>query len=267
MGIYANTSPCIPYLTPADLLGCCKVAGDNLTETDPRLLDAIEDASLIVYYLTGRQFDGTCTRVVRPCLDCSPHISITSNYTTSDSFGCSCSVCVPNQVNLGYWPVTELNSVRENGVTLSGANLTGVYHMDEYRYLVKDDGTPFSGGSSFALTGGPHDTDAGDDQFVVEVSVEVGLPVPRLIERATRALACELVTACLDLPCKLPERVTSVARSGITMQVSSATDLLTNGRTGIYEVDLAISTFNPSKMQSPSFFWSGQTRNGRTVNT
>jgi hypothetical protein len=143
-----------------------------------------------------------------------------------------------------------------------------VYHIDEFRYLVKDDGSDFDMDSNpYALSGGVHDTNTGDDSYVFEVSVQIGLPVPRLITRATRALACELISESLDLPCKLPERVTGVTRSGITMQVASATDLLTNGRTGIYEVDLAIKTFNPTNMQSPSFFWSGQTPHGRKVNT
>ena len=251
--MFADYAPCVPYVTAEEVLLCCKAAEGAMTEDDVRLLDAIDDASLILYYLTGRQFDGTCQRTVRPCL----------------TSGCvPCDGCEPHQIDIGLWPVTGLISVRENGVTLVGDDLTGVYHVDEYRYLVKDDGDSFPSSSSIhAITGGPHDTDNGFDRFVFEVTVEVGLPIPRLLTRAARALACELVTSCLGLPCKLPERVTSVSRSGISMDVMSATDLLRDGRTGIYEVDLAIQVFNPLKLQSPSFIWSGQRRYGRRVDT
>jgi hypothetical protein len=51
------------------------------------------------------------------------------------------------------------------------------------------------------------------------------------------------------------------------MDVVNPQDLLINGRTGIYQVDLAIAVLNPSKIQSPSFFWSGQQRYGRRVDT
>lgn len=253
MAEYTDHFACVLYVTPEELLACCKVANDNFEDDDPRLLDAIEDASLVLYYLTGRQFGGTCQTTVRPCVPCA-------------SCECSCGSCKPNQVNLGLWPVTDLISIRTEGETLSGAELAAAYHVDNYRYLVRNDGDRFPhGGNPYAIAGGAHDNDV--DGYVFEVTVAHGLAVPRLLTRAARALACQFATACLDLPCKLPERVTSVSRQGVSMDVASAEDLLRDGRTGIYEVDLAIRVFNPSGLQSPSFVWSGQTPAGRRVNT
>lgn len=257
MGEFVDLYQCVPYVTPTELLTCCSAAQDaGLGPDSPQLLDAIEDASLIMYYLTGRQFGGTCQATVRPCVPCFDCV-------------CSCGSCKPQQVNLGLWPVTELISVRAGGETVTGGGLTGVYHIDEYRYLVRDDGDVFPhGGSTYALAGGPHDTDAsGVDNFVFEVTVNYGMPIPRLLTRATRAMANQLVNRCLDKPCALPERVTSVSRQGVSMTVASAEDLLKDGRTGIYEVDLAIQVFNPKKLQSPSFVWSGQIAHVRRVNT
>lgn len=242
---------CVPYITEEELLTCCKVAAEHLAEGDPRLGDAIEDASMVVYYLTGRQFGGTCETTVRPCLgsDCLP-----------------CGSCKPNAIDLGLWPITEVTSIRVNGETLTGSEITDTYHVDSYRYLVRNDGDTFPFSSNpYAIAGSAEDNE--DDGYVFEVTVEHGLEIPRLVARATRALACQLVEYCLDLPCQLPDRVTNIARQGVSMDIKSAEDIVRDGTTGIYEVDLAIKVLNPSRLQSPSFFWSGQQRVGRRVNT
>lgn len=237
-----------PYVTPAEVIACCPAAAD-LAEDDDGLLDAIDDASLVVFYLTGKQFYGTCTATTRPgCL----------------SGPCTCG-CNPNQVELGFWPVTSLISVRYDGTLYTGSDLTDTFHVNDYHYLARNDGEPFLTGNQWAVAGGEYD-DA-DHGHVFEVVLEHGLTVPRLIKRATKALACQWALACAGASeCKLPERVTSVARRGVTMDVASVSDVLRDGKTGIYEVDLAIQVFNPSKLQSPSFIWSAQgNRSGRRV--
>lgn len=254
MAEFTDNVACGPFVTPEEVMGCCKIASDNLTIDDPRLLDAIEDATTIIYYLTGRQFGGTCTTTVRPC---NPWCC-----------NCTCGSCKPNEINLGVWPVTAVTSVRIDGTTLTGSDITDTFHVDEWRYLVRNDGNIFPhANSAFAIAGSAEDVSDFQNEFVFEVTVEHGMTVPRLITRATRAMACQLVSFCLDLPCKLPERVTSVSRQGVSMNVSSTEDFLTKGRTGIYEVDLALATFNPNHLQSSSFMWSGQQSLGRRVNT
>lgn len=240
--LYCTT---FPYITAEELRTCCKDAAD-LDEDDPRLLDAIDDASLVLYYLTGKQFSGTCTATVRPpCL----------------SGGCHCG-CTPNQINLGLWPVTDLTSVRYEGVTYTGSALTDEFHILGHRYLARKDGESFRTGNQWAVSGGEFDTL--DDGYVFEVEIEYGLTGPRLLTRAARALACQFViVCCTDKPCKLPDRVTSITRSNISMEIGSVMELLEKGRTGIFEVDLAISVFNPKRLQSPSFLWMPNKEYGR----
>lgn len=240
-----------PYIDAEEFIGssCCKEANE-LDVEDERVLDAIDDASIIIYYLTGKQFGGTCTGRVRPpCL----------------SGFCHCG-CTPNQIELGFWPVTELTSIRYQGETLEGADLAD-FQINEFHYLARKDGEPFLSGNQFAPAGGTHDNE--DDGYVFEVTFEYGLTVPRLIKRATKALACELLKGCgcLAGPCKLPEKVTNITRSGLSMTVTSAADLLEKGRTGIYEVDMAIKVFNPIGMQSPSFIFQPQKDYGRRIGT
>jgi hypothetical protein len=224
-----------------------------MEEDDPILLDAIEDASTVLYYLTGRQFAGTRQATVRPpCL----------------AGACACG-CTPAQVELGYWPVTDLISVRYQGVTYTGTDLTDTFHVNDWHYLARNDGDAFEPSNAWAIAEGEYDTLA--DGYVFEVTLEYGLKIPRLLTRATRSLACHWISQnCGGStgPCKLPQRTTQISRSGISMDIASATDMLRSGQTGIYEVDLAVHVFNPSKLQSPSFIWSAQgSRTGRKINT
>jgi hypothetical protein len=238
-----------PYVTPEELISCCSEA-EGMGEDDPRITDAIDDASLVLYYLTGKQFSGTCRRTVRPgCL----------------SGFCSCG-CGPNQVNIGLWPVTNLVSVRYDGTLYTEAEADALFHVNEYHYLARNDGEAFLTGNQWAIAGGEEDTE--DNGNVFEVTVDYGLSVPRLLTRAARALACQFVNACCGGDgCKLPERVTSIVRVGVTQEIASVVDLLEKGRTGVYEVDLAIKVFNPSNLQSPSFVWSPDRPGGRRINT
>lgn len=222
-----------------------------MDSNDPRVLDAIEDASTVLFYLTGKQFAGTCQSTVRPpCL--------------SGQCGCGCT---PFQVDLGLWPITDLISVRYDGTVYTGANLTNAFHVNDWHYLARNDGEAFLSGNQWAVAGSTQDNV--DNGHTFEVTVAHGIKVPRLLTRATRALACNWIAQCCGSsgPCKLPTRTTSVSRSGISIDIASAADLLEKGRTGIYEVDLAISVFNPSKLQSPSFFWSANREHSRQIGT
>lgn len=229
-----------PYITPEELTARCAAAADFAVD-DEDLLEAIEDASTVLYYLTGRQFHGTRQATVRP----GCHAGC----------GCGCSI---HQINLGLWPVTELISIRYEGTVYTGTDITDTFHLNNRRFLARNDGDRLLTGNQWAVGGGAYDTE--DDGHVFEVTFDHGMQIPSLLKRATRALACEWVSQLAGMggTCKLPERVTTVTRSGITMDVASAIDMLREGKTGIYQVDLAIQTFNPSKLQSPSFVWSGQ---------
>lgn len=226
-----------PYLTLEEFLARCPVASDASVD-DEEVINAVQDASLILFYLTGRQFNGSTNTTVRP----DP----------------SCDSCPPNSLNLGLWPVTEIVAVREEGVDMDPDD----YHIDEYKYIVKNNGEPFPhNGNQWAETGDVT-YDTATYGHVFEVTVTHGLTPPPLLKRATAALACSLYADSVhdSDSCALPERVTSVTRAGISMEITDFTSLLTQGSTGIYAVDLAVKVLNPSKLQSPSFVWTPDLR-------
>lgn len=245
MASFNDPMPCGPFTTPENLLLCCNIAQElGMTETDPRLLDAIADASLMLYYWTGRQF-GTCTSTLRVCRTCDCQM-----------LACCCGV---NSIDLGLWPILSLDRVRMDGEDQPLED----FHIDEWHYLVRSGpqvAWPVCS-NLWAETGGPYDDAA--HKYVFEVDVTYGIEVPAILERATRMLACELLNDACAGQCKLPERVTSVSRRGLSIEVASSQDLLQDKMTGIYAVDLAIATLNPGKMQSPSFVWTPQLERNR----
>jgi hypothetical protein len=241
MAEYNNHLPCAPMVTGAEVISCCQKAIDNgFTATSPEVLDAIEDASSLLYFLTGRQFGGTCSQTIRPCVTCES--------------GCSNCCCGVRGIDLGLWPVTEIVRVRMDGVDQPVAD----YHIDEWHYLVPNDREQLfpNCNNMNSVAGDANDNELEGNKFVFEIEVNYGMAVPRMMTRAARDLACELLSGCPTATCDLPDLVTSVNRRGITVDTINPLDMLTEGRTGIYSCDIAIMTYNPSKLQSPSFVWS-----------
>jgi hypothetical protein len=85
--------------------------------------------------------------------------------------------------------------------------------------------------------------DSGEHTFFV--TYQQGQAVPQPLLRAAGELACEYAKACLGLPCRLPSRVTSIARQGVTITASDIDALLDRGLTGITTVDQLIRSYNP----------------------
>jgi hypothetical protein len=86
----------------------------------------------------------------------------------------------------------------------------------------------------------------------ITVDYTYGSPPPLDIQRAINQLAQQfaLAEACDWDNCKLPERVTSVTREGISYTLIDPQDFLENGRTGLYFVDLVIKTYVGTKARS-----------------
>lgn len=87
----------------------------------------------------------------------------------------------------------------------------------------------------------------------VDVRYTYGSKPPTEIEYAIEVLGGEMQKAMdLDESCRLPQRVTSVTRNGMSMTVLDSQDFLDDGRTGIEEVDSALARFNPGKAKRPA---------------
>jgi len=79
----------------------------------------------------------------------------------------------------------------------------------------------------------------------VDVTYRHGRSEPPLaVQQAISTLAGEFQLASSGEPCKLPERVTSVTRQGVSWTMLDPQDFLADGRTGLYEVDSVLAAYN-----------------------
>lgn len=232
------------------------------------LKDAAETmASDLLNSWTGGLY-GSCAETIRPCREVRPPSNRALHEfretTTGDrlpwnpvmvdgswySIGCGscgnrCGCDGPATLSLP-WPVESITSVTIDGILLSA----DAYRVDRKRLLVRTDGGGWPATQNMAAAPGEPDT------FVIEYMH--GIPVPVGGQIAAGILAMELGKAlCDDNTCRLPERVQTVTRQGVTVAMLDSFEGIESGRTGIWTVDswVASVTEGPrrSTVMSPDY--------------
>lgn len=264
-----GVGPCEVYQISLD---CCLTPSGTLP--DPCLLDgvpvdqAVIDnaklvASQVLWAITGRQF-GLCTATIRPCRPCDNECCLPSfTEYAFDGYGygtypyypfhqadgtwvnlscncvdnCSCkNIC---EVRLPY-PVCTVDEVKVDGVVLPGS----FYKVLDFERLVLSS-------SATGITCWPNCNDLTKPDTEVgtwSVTVTYGRPVPELVLLGAAEMACEIIKNCAGKPCRLPQRISSVTRQGVSVSFLDSMDFLDKGLTGLYFVDLAARTYNPRRL-------------------
>lgn len=261
-----QTAPCdwplvFPCSTPENP-GVC----EHLENLAPSGRAAIELAATeYLWNWTGRRL-GTCEVTLRPCRsDCT---SGQSTFWGASGVGsgvvgtiggspwtpvllrgewinigcgfcgdnCSCST-VSSLVLPG--PVDSIVSVQIGLDTVPAS----AYRVDDYRFLVRQDGGIWPTCQDMGLPLGQEGTWA--------VTYVRGVAVPSGGQIAAGELACQLArAACADKSCGLPSRVQTITRQGVTVAVLDAFDDIDTGHTGIWLIDswVASVTRQPQSM-------------------
>lgn len=231
------------------------------TYTETVRSNAIAWSSYIMKSLTGNRFS-LCSVTVRPCYQrCDRRTYETFGVWMDSPYGQGGS-WVPFQDFNGEWrncgggcfgicccgascevwlpgPIGEITEVRiDNAVVPASA-----YRVDNRELLVRQDGNCWPECANLNVA-----ADSTDNTFVVTYTR--GETVPRAGEIAAGILAGEFAKACVGAACAIPERVTSVSRSGVQFQLVSPTDEFNDGLTGITEVDRFIRAANPYKLKA-----------------
>lgn len=219
---------------------------------------AVSMATRTLWALSGRRF-GACPVTIRPCRrDCYDTwpwgwsewggSSTLDRWVWSDyrywvplgcggsgcSGGCSCTE-LSETVLPG--PVSRIVSVKLDGAPM----VTGSYRLDNNRLLVRTDGQRWP----FCQDLSKEDTESG----TWSVTALIGEDVPDSGALAMGELACEIVKAGQGQDCRLPPGVTSIVRQGITIQYPDVGQLLKDGRTGLYLVDMFLAAENPTGLR------------------
>lgn len=214
---------------------------------------AVLSASQLMWALTGRQF-GVCSATIRPCRkSCNPCPDLPEFGVGPNGYGpaliggswynippcacqdsCSCTtVC---SVPLPF-PACSVTEVLIDGDVVPASG----YRIDEFNSLVRVGSECWPTCQNLTLP----DTEEG----TWSVTVEYGRQVPELLLRATSEIAVELIKGCVGQPCKLPQRLQSVTRQGVTISFIDPQEFMRNGRTGFYLADMAIQAYNPRGLQ------------------
>jgi hypothetical protein len=231
----------------------------SLNGLDVALAELIEEAAVsYLWNWTKKQF-GTCEISLRPCKEqCLQQwttyrgrAGTNGNLPWTEggmgplnpalirgvwwNLGCSGS-CDTDQCSCTYVPTVNLpgpvDSVTE--VWIDGVQLDAdAYRVDNHSKLIRVDGGDWPACQD--MLSDP--TVPGTDSFMVVF--DQGVPVPAGGQIAAGILACEMAkAACRDNSCKLPQRLQSITRQGVTMTVlDSFSDLYEHGATGLWLVD------------------------------
>lgn len=274
----AASGPCRTW----PLEGDCGCLPPDASTWDRTMLHSVEVATEILWRLTGGQF-GLCREVVRPCTGgcakparsgadgrMSPQI-INGQWVNMvcgcprASDDCSCgaapsSLYLPGPV---YWEDPRLGHDDPDRyklhVYIDGEHLPpGSYWMYGSNQLIRTDGGTWPACQDLTV--------APDQPGAFSVVYWRGTPVPPGGKRAVALLACEIWKACAKGPdsCALPRRVQTVQREGITYTMLDPMDFLSEGRTGLTEVDMWLAAVNPAKLHSPSAVLSPDMRRHRS---
>lgn len=221
---------------------------------------AITYATAVMWAATGRRF-GLCEVTTRPCGNdrrCGECGSWTVGYGgwmrpyildglwRNCLCACECT-CKPHcQITLPG-PVDHITQVLIDGVILAPSS----YRVDDNQYLVRTDGDCWPRCQDYNV-----DVPA---EGTLQVTYGRGDPIPQAVLDAAAIIACEYGKLCAGGDCRLPGRLTSIARQGVNATFTDIDTLLQRGLTGIPEVDQVIVAYNPYALKARPFFHSFDT--------
>jgi len=255
---------CAPWATPEDVCSPCNdYVFDQLV-----LTDMLQVASDLLYQMSGEQFSGVCSDTVRPCGrrlrdDRPAYHGVPYNWSNSwqwweqswgwcrcnrptqrNGAGCGCNG--PSEITLGAEPITHIDQVKIDGVVLDPSS----YRIDDERWLVR---LPDVGSTQPQTWPCCQRMDLpATEEGTFEVSFQYGRAPTAAGVHAAAVLGCELALLCdpeTAGQCRLPQRVTSLTRQGISEVMLDPFDFLDNGRTGLIEIDLFLHAENPNRLQ------------------
>ncbi|MCM6774980.1 hypothetical protein NDR87_26405 [Nocardia sp. CDC159] len=223
-----------------------------------RMQYAADCAVFVLWALTGRQF-GVCPVLARPCPipDADPLLGYvpigpgSSGYYGSPGWfpvweggawrniSCGC----PDRCSRTGMAVVHLpGPVRTvDAVTIAGGALADTEWALEGDYLYRTGGAQWPRQNLRAPLGEPG---------TWSVAYQRGYPPPPGAQTHVGQLALEFFNACSGGKCRLPKRVQTVARQGVSMQMIDPNDLFGAGLTGIDTIDLWIRAINPARLQA-----------------
>lgn len=234
---------CTPWAAPDD------VPAGNEDVPDELLLIGLQVSSDVLYQLTGRRWAGVCTDLVRPtacgCVSRAgwwlppgvhaPSVPMGGVDRLGALCGCGCSGV--SEVKLPGYPVRTITEVVIDGQVVAPDQ----YRVDQRRKLVCQATTGRSAWPCCQRL----DLPAGEPgTWSVEYEFGQAPPIGGVTSAASLGLQLALAIAppAFAGRCRLPKRVTSITRQGVTVAILDPLSLFKDGLTGLPEVDLWVAS-------------------------
>lgn len=218
-------------------------AADTIDPAGPYTESAVQFASLVLYKLTAEKYTGVGTTTEVYTSDASLSSAPSSALIDGRFYAAPRFTDVAHRnLRLRQTPVRSVQSVRYFGRELDPSE----YSLRNNAYIVRTNGIPW----------------VFDPVHELEVTYTHGTPPPAAGKRAAIRLANELILSDMGSPvCALPERVQSVNRQGVSYTTVPPEEFISNGKVGIYEIDLFLASVNPQKAKKrPRVFAPGSVR-------
>lgn len=211
--------PCEPWAQWSDVMNLCV---DAATSTALAALPAsrqeyvLDVATWVLWSLDGRRYPGICTSTIRICRSC-----------LVCGYGSWCVCGVRDSIDLGSrYPTFAVWDVIIDGVELDPS----AYSLREHRWLDRIDGEMWPAGGDLT------------DPSAFSISRAYGRRPPIGLVNAAAVFAYELALRCVESDaCRIPERVTQINREGVSYTIIDPQKFIDEGRTGVYDVDLALA--------------------------
>lgn len=217
-------------------------ASDTIDPTGPYTDSAVQTASFILYKLSAEKYNGIQTVTEVYTTDAVlPNMS-TPYLVSGEVYNLPRNTEGHRNLRLQHTPVRSVSSVKYLGRELSPTE----YSLRNNSYLVRTHALPWVLNPLQELS----------------VTYSYGTPPPAAGKRAAIRLANEFILADKgSAQCSLPERIQSVSRQGVSYTIMDPQDFISNGKVGIYEIDLFLASVNPVKAKKrPKVFLPGSAR-------
>lgn len=197
---------------------------------------AVEYATFVLYKLTAEKYPGISRTIESYVADPrgSSHADPVSTEALNNiqRIGVPTSLQYPQRLYLRGAPVHEVFSVHYGETELNPSE----YILFNKRFLKLSNGAVWNYGC---------------EPRGITVDYSYGMMPPMAGVLAATTLANELLILMGEgsdmSQCRVPERVRSVSREGISFDMIDPQEFMDDGRTGIWEIDLFIRTANPSR--------------------
>lgn len=227
--------------------------------------EAVKTASYILWGLSGRKFTGITTVTERYVSMYDPYLRANGSrlsYTPTLINGQVENIPTGNQARYSHHDFLGDGTSSYQRVRLRGRKVVQIHNLRDGNGEIIDPTTYYLADHS-VVYGTPN---AKWTSANVEVTYTYGSPPPAAGSAAARLLATELVKSYEgDDSCALPQRVTSVARQGVSYTVLDNQDFIDELKTGIYTIDLFLRVANPDKARARSRVFSPDVPRARRI--